>query len=98
MRLFRPPFGRYDHSGYGSVEKLGAQGYPYLILWSVSLDDVLRTYTSVTGGSILLFHTNWQDVQCLEELIPWLLNAGFEPVTISELLNLPPAEQAKTSE
>jgi len=98
MRLFRPPYGRYDHRGYGSVERLGELGYPYLIMWSVDLDDVQRTYKSVKGGSIILFHTNWQDVKCLEETLPKLLDAGFEPVTVSELLNLPPAAQVMASE
>lgn len=94
MRLFRPPFGRFDHRGYGSVAKLGERGYPYLVMWSLSLADVQRTFTSVKGGSILLLHTNWQDVNLLRDLIPWLLETGFEPVTVSELLQLPPAEQA----
>jgi peptidoglycan-N-acetylglucosamine deacetylase len=88
MRLFRPPFGDFDHRGYGSVENLGALGYPYLILWSVTLDDVLRNDTCVKGGSIVLFHTNWQDVQCMDGLIPKLLDAGYELVTVSELLGL----------
>ncbi|MBN1777961.1 MAG: polysaccharide deacetylase family protein [Clostridiales bacterium] len=96
MRLFRPPYGRYNR--YGCVRKLKELGYPYMILWSVGLEDVQRTYKSVKGGSIILFHTNWQDVKCLEENLPKLLDAGFEPVTVSELLDLPPAMETKAGE
>jgi len=89
MKLFRPPFGRYDRHAYGSVDRLGEQGYPYLIMWSVGLEDMQCKFTCIRGGSIILLHTNWQDVNCLQELIPWLLDAGFAPVTVSDLLNLP---------
>jgi len=88
MCLFRPPFGDFDHSGHGSLEKLGEQGYPHMVLWSAGLDDVLRNKRCVKGGSIVLFHTNWQDVQCMDELIPKLQGEGFELVTVSELLGL----------
>lgn len=98
MRLFRPPFGEFDHGGYGSVAKLGEQGYPYLIMWSVNLDEVQRSYTNVKGGSIVLFHTNWQDVQCMDELIPKLLADGYELVTVSELLELDPAADENTGD
>ena len=93
LRLFRPPYGRFDHRGYGSVSNLGARGYPYLIMWSLGLTDLQRTFKCIHGGSILLLHTNWQDVNFLRELIPWLLDHGYEMATVSELLNLPPAER-----
>ena len=98
MSLFRPPFGEYDHRGYGSVMHLGAQGYPYLILWSEVLETVQRSFSRINGGDILLFHTNWKDLRCLEELIPKLLEAGFQPVTVSDLLNLPPMADPMSSE
>lgn len=93
MHLFRPPFGAFDHSGFGSVAHLGAQGYPYVILWSVDLVTVEHTFEAVKNGSILLFHTNSKDVQVLKELIPKILEAGFEPVTVTELLQLPPVAE-----
>ena len=98
MRLFRPPYGAFDQQGRGSVENLNELGYPYIILWSVNLDDVQRSYKNVTGGSIVLFHTNWQDVQCMDELIPKLLADGYELVTVSELLNLDPPADGNTGD
>lgn len=93
MRLFRPPYGAFDHRGYGSVDRLGEQGYPNLILWSLGLDYVQQSFKNVKGGSIVLFHTNWQDVQCMDMLIPYLQDAGYELVTVSELLDLEPAPE-----
>ena len=46
----------------------------------------------VQGGSILLYHTNPKDIECLKVLIPQLLEQGYTPVTVSELLGLPPVE------
>lgn len=46
----------------------------------------------VQGGSILLYHTNHKDIECLKVLIPQLLEQGYTPVTVSELLGLPPVE------
>ncbi|MBE0601027.1 MAG: hypothetical protein IH607_04515, partial [Firmicutes bacterium] len=66
---------------------------PYVILWSVDLATVERTFEAVKNGSILLFHTNREDVRVLEELIPKILEAGFEPVTVTELLKLPPVDE-----
>lgn len=42
------------------------------------------------GGSILLYHTSHKDIECLKVLIPQLLEQGYTPVTVSELLGLPP--------
>ena len=44
------------------------------------------------GGSILLYHTSHKDIECLKVLIPQLLEQGYTPVTVSELLGLPPVE------
>ena len=93
MHLFRPPGGAFDHRGYGSVDRLGELGYPYLILWSLGLDYVQKSFKNVKGGSIVLFHTNWQDVQCMDKLIPYLLDEGYELVTVSELLGLDPTPE-----
>ncbi|HPF87267.1 MAG TPA: polysaccharide deacetylase family protein [Candidatus Limiplasma sp.] len=92
MRLFRPPFGEYDRTGYGSTEVLGSLGYHYIIMWTVCETDPDKAFKQTQNGSILLFHTNEKDIECLETLIPRLLEAGFEPVTVSELLDLPAAE------
>ena len=42
------------------------------------------------NGSILLFHARKDDYACLEELIPMLLEAGYEPVTVSGLFGYDP--------
>ena len=44
----------------------------------------------VQGGSILLYYTSPKDIECLKVLIPQLLEQGYTPVTVSELLGLPP--------
>jgi peptidoglycan-N-acetylglucosamine deacetylase len=92
LRLFRPPYGKYDRTGGGSSSALDSLGYHYIILWNVALTDADQAFKKTKNGSILLFHTNKKDVRCLEKLIPMLLDAGFEPVTVSELLGLDSAE------
>jgi peptidoglycan-N-acetylglucosamine deacetylase len=92
LRLFRPPYGKYNRTTNGTMGALVKLGYPYVILWSVDITDAEKALKATRGGSILLFHTNKADVTCLKTLIPMLLDAGYEPVTISELLDLPPAE------
>lgn len=37
----------------------------------------------VQNGSILLYHGRAKDIRCLEKLIPWLLEQGYECVTVS---------------
>ncbi len=98
LRLFRPPYGQYDRSGRASTQVLGSLGYPYVILWSVEETDADKAFEKTENGSILLFHTNHKGVRCLTELIPQLLEAGFEPVTVSELLGLPAPESEETVE
>ena len=98
MRLFRPPGGKYDSTGRANTRVLGPLGYQYIILWSVDETDPEKAFRKTRNGSILIFHTNSKDVHCLETLIPMLLDAGFEPVTISELLDLPPMESDIDSE
>jgi peptidoglycan-N-acetylglucosamine deacetylase len=93
MRLFRPPYGKYDRTGRGSTEVLGKLGYPYVIMWTVDSTNPKEAFTLTKNGSILIFHANNTDVRCLETLIPLLLDMGFEPVTVSELLDMPPMEQ-----
>ena len=40
------------------------------------------------NGSILLYHARKKDYECLVKLIPVLLEAGYEPVTVSELFEM----------
>ena len=46
----------------------------------------------VKNGSILLFHARHADYMCLEAILPELGERGYEMVTISEMLGLPPLE------
>ncbi|MFH1879849.1 MAG: polysaccharide deacetylase family protein, partial [Bacillota bacterium] len=92
MRLFRPPYGNIKRSKYSSSVVLDDLGYRYVIMWNVDSNDASTAYKKTKNGSILLFHTNRKDVRCLTKLIPQLLEKGFEPVTVSELLGLPPME------
>lgn len=60
--------------------------------WDVSRTAPALAIGDVQGGSILLYHTNPKDIECLKVLIPQLLEQGYTPVTVSELLGLPPVE------
>jgi peptidoglycan-N-acetylglucosamine deacetylase len=92
LRLFRPPYGKYNRTIYGNMEALVTLGYHHVIVWSVDYTDADDAFSETKNGSILLFHTNQADVDCLTELIPRLLDAGFEPVTVGELLGIDAAE------
>ena len=61
-------------------------------MWDVSYTDAQQAFEATENGSILLFHTNYEDLNCLKELIPMLLEAGYELVTVSDLLGLEPIE------
>lgn len=88
VSLYRPPYGNAGSAAHWRLyEKCG---YPNIIKWSVSQTDFNKCMKQVKNGSILLFHANSKDVKCLEQLIPAVLEAGFEPVTVSELLGLEP--------
>ena len=94
IRWYRPPYGVLDDpngsdSHYKTLKKFG---YDHAILWSVSQTNPEEAYIRVKNGSILLFHARKTDYDCLVVLIPRLLEAGFEPVTVSELLGVDPPE------
>lgn len=84
MTLMRPPFGRVFENR--TLTKLRQAGYDQVILWSVSQTDPEKALQEVKNGSILLYHTNAKDIRCLEVLIPRLQEAGYEMVTVSQLL------------
>lgn len=97
MQVMRPPFGTLSlDSGKTSRSKvltaIEEAGYLRVIRWDVSQTDPAKAIKDVKNGSILLYHTNGKDVRCLATLIPQLLEQGYECVTVSELLNLPPIE------
>ena len=57
--------------------------------------NAAKAIEKVQNGSILLYHARHKDYVCLETLIPQLLEAGFEPVTVSELFGFPPPETSE---
>lgn len=93
VATFRPPFGAAGKAPYRRL--LEKYGYNDVILWTVSQTDPEKALESVKNGSILLYHTKSKDYECLVELIPKLLDAGYELVTISELLNVQKVERTR---
>ena len=67
-------------------------GCQHAVKWDVSQTDPALAIGDVQGGSILLYYTSPKDIECLKVLIPQLLEQGYTPVTVSELLGLPPVE------
>ena len=67
------------------VRAIRTYGYDHILRWDVSETDPEKALPKVQNGSILLYHARHKDYVCLETLIPRLLEAGFEPVTVSEL-------------
>ena len=88
VRWFRPPFGNInaqDGTSRAMVRAIRTFGYDHIVRWDVSETDPVKAFPKVQNGSILLYHARHKDYVCLTELIPQLLEAGFEPVTVSEL-------------
>ena len=97
MQVMRPPYGSLAVtpgrlSDHDVVDAVRAAGYQHAIKWDVSQTDPALAIEDVQNGSILLYHTNHKDIECLKVLIPQLLEQGYQPVTVSELLGLPPVE------
>lgn len=92
LRLLRPPYGEYKSSdGKRNFLPLFEQyGVEKVILWDVSQTDPYKAIEEVQNGSILLYHTNEKDYECLKILVPMLKEAGYELVTVSDLLGLEP--------
>ena len=88
-RWFRPPYGQLgEEEGTISLVmyRIKQCGYDHALLWNVSyMWDSQTTFGMTRNGSILLFHAVDADYQDIEGLIPLLLEAGFEPVTVSEM-------------
>ena len=99
VRWFRPPFGNIsDSSGRAStamVRAIRTYGYEHILRWDVSNTDPNKAFEATRNGSILLYHSRHKDYVCLTELIPRLLEAGFQPVTVSELFGFPPPETSE---
>ena len=88
MRIIRPPYGQVMRENANVVTPAAMKaGYDYVILWNVSQTDPVKAIKAVRNGCIMLYHARPKDVSCLREIIPQMLEKGFVPVTVSELLN-----------
>lgn len=92
----RPPYGAItgkDNNATRTVmNTCKSYGFEHVVLWDVSQTNFKKAKKAVKNGSILLFHTRKKDYQCLQELIPWLVEQGYELVTVRELLEFDPIE------
>lgn len=95
LRLLRPPFGYYKEGSVNLLDMFYEYGVEKTVLWDVSYTDAQTAFDATENGSILLFHTNYADYDCLVELIPMLQEAGYELVTVSGLLDMAPLETSE---
>ncbi len=95
LRLLRPPFGFYRENGVNLLPMFYEYGVEKTVLWDVSNTDPYGAFDDTENGSILLFHTNYEDLECLKVLIPMLKDAGYELVTVSDLLGMEPLETSE---
>lgn len=89
IQALRPPFGRHTSNRASWIHvhnTLARYGFNHVVLWDVSQTNPDKAIKQVQNGSILLYHTKHKDYECLVKLIPMLLEAGYIPVTVSELL------------
>jgi len=95
VRWFRPPFGNTEDENKDTnkaTRTIRRFGYDHALMWDVSQTVPEEAMKRVKNGSILLFHARKKDYECLQVLIPWLLDAGYEPVTVSALFGFDPPE------
>jgi len=95
VNAFRPPYGNITDENNRSGRFRDAVlrfGYDHVVLWDVSQTDPKTALSQVQNGSILLYHARYKDYNCLAELIPQLLDRGYELVTVSDLLGFGPNE------
>lgn len=90
LRLLRPPYGEYKNKEKNFLPIFQKYGVEKVVLWDVSQTDPHKAFKATKNGSILLYHTRKADFECLKVLIPMLKEAGYELVTVSELLGLEP--------
>lgn len=92
----RPPYGAIEGKDNTATRNVmntcRSYGFQHVVLWDVSQTNFRKATKAVKNGSILLYHTRKKDYQCLQELIPWLLENGYELVTVRELLEFDPIE------
>ena len=93
--LFRPPEGAVNTY----IQRCADKGDYRLVLWSVDTRDwenrdagkiVDSVLSQIKPGDIILMHDyigyHSQTPEALQTLLPKLINEGYEPVTVSQLL------------
>ncbi|KAI7261162.1 hypothetical protein KC345_g9871 [Hortaea werneckii] len=105
--LFRPPGGMYDETMIDVSNSMGLK--PVLWSWHQDTRDwnrpgiwniSSRVIRNARSGDIVLFHDHVhgqsQTKEALKIILPELEKRGFRFVTVSELIRLSDAQQAKT--
>lgn len=99
MQVLRPPYGRLESENASRstvLSRIDRAGFLKVVLWDVSQTDPAKCLPKVQNGSILLFHAEKADYNCLKTLLPQLEEQGYEFVTVSQLLGLPENEISDT--
>ena len=96
MNTVRYPFGAGRHKGTRSAfaKAINEAGYEHVALWDVDSTDPKKILKATQNGSIILLHGRNKDLRALKVILPEFAAQGYEMVTISELLGIPPKIQA----
>ncbi len=96
MNTVRYPFGAGRHKGTKSAfaKAINEAGYEHVALWDVDSTDARKILKATQNGSIILLHGRKKDLRALKVILPELAARGYEMVTISELLGIPPKVRA----
>ena len=99
MSIYRPPGGAINEA----VKE--AEPYP-AIIWSIdtrdwathdpsSIKDIV--YTSIADNDVILFHDIYQDTaNSIDEIVPTLIDRGYQLITVSELMNAMGVDKSET--
>ena len=99
VNTLRFPFGAGRHSGTKSAfaKAVSDAGYIHVALWDIDTTDPDKIMRKVHNGAIILLHGNKKDLKTLQNILPRLKEAGYEAVTISQLLGLTKTQPAPAS-
>lgn len=84
---------RGDQRMHKYAEQMGYYGIAH---WSVSgSSDDKRIAKGLKPGAIFLFHTTGTDLDKLLRFIPWVVEQGYQLVTLNEMFDYPPNETSE---
>ena len=95
VKVMRPPYGALNGRVRSAVEQAG---YNNVVKWDVQMQSPNGIMRQVGNGSIILFHALKEDIECIREVIPRLLEEGYEIVPVSELLGMTDTEADAATE